>query len=220
MYVVAAPAGSGKTSAFPGDFFGCDYFNADSYAAMPNGGLYVGIPRSIREEVGPICEKFIQDRIAAGGDFAIETTLRSKIVFDRTRQAHEVGFAVNFRFVCVDSIGTSVKRITQRAYQGGNSGSEDTIRTIRVMSLGNFSRVLDELGRTVDFLNVYDNSAHGAAPELVASFQGREIAFLALELTVWLSDALEQTPYNTKSLRACSEQGEPLSDPDWPKSSS
>ena len=33
MYVVAGPAGSGKTSAFPGSRFGCDYFNADDYAA-------------------------------------------------------------------------------------------------------------------------------------------------------------------------------------------
>jgi hypothetical protein len=49
MYVVAGPAGSGKTSAFPGDSFGCDYFNADHYAAMLNGGSYIGIPKSIRE---------------------------------------------------------------------------------------------------------------------------------------------------------------------------
>jgi hypothetical protein len=34
MYVVAGPSGSGKTSAFPGSQFGCDYFNADDYAAF------------------------------------------------------------------------------------------------------------------------------------------------------------------------------------------
>ncbi len=65
MYVVAGPSGSGKTSAFPGSRFGCDYFNADDYAAHLNSGSYVGIPKSIRETVGPICEKFIQDHIAA-----------------------------------------------------------------------------------------------------------------------------------------------------------
>ena len=70
MYVVAGPAGSGKTSAFPGDSFGCDYFNADHHAAMLNGGSYIGIPKSIREIVGPMCEKFIQDHIASGTDFA------------------------------------------------------------------------------------------------------------------------------------------------------
>jgi hypothetical protein len=45
MYVVAGPAGSGKTSAFPGSQFGCDYFNADDHAAQLNGGSYVGILR-------------------------------------------------------------------------------------------------------------------------------------------------------------------------------
>ena len=48
MYVVAGPAGSGKTSAFPCDSFGCDYFNADHYAAMLNGGSYVGILTTAR----------------------------------------------------------------------------------------------------------------------------------------------------------------------------
>jgi hypothetical protein len=65
MYVVAGPSGSRKTSAFPGSQFGCDYFNADDHAAQLNGGSYIGIPRSIRAIVAPICEKFIQDHIAA-----------------------------------------------------------------------------------------------------------------------------------------------------------
>jgi predicted ABC-type ATPase len=220
MYVVAGPAGSGKTSAFPGDSFGCDYFNADNYAAMLNGGSYVGIPRSIRAAVGPICEKFIQDHIAAGRDFATETTLRSTIVFDQMRQAHDAKFVVRFTYVCVDSIGISVKRVTQRAYQGGHSGSEETVRDIRAKSLGNVPRVFDELGNTVDLLDVYDNSEHGTAPRLIASFRGREITFLATELPAWMIDALKRTPYSANRLQACSEQGAPLPDFGWPKSTS
>src|ERR1019366_9776382 len=104
MYVVAGPSGSGKTSAFPGSQFGCETFNADDYAAQLNGGSYVGIPKSIRAISGPICEKFIQDHIAAGKDFATETTLRSTSVFDQMKQAHEAGFGVEFTFVCVDTI--------------------------------------------------------------------------------------------------------------------
>ena len=96
MYVVAGPSGSGKTSAFPGIRFGCDYFNADDHAAQFNGGSYIGIPRSIRAIVAPICETFIQDHIGAGNDFATETTLRSTIAFDQMRQAHDAGFGVEF----------------------------------------------------------------------------------------------------------------------------
>jgi len=213
MYVVAGPAGSGKSTAFPGDGFGCDYFNADNYAAMLNGGSYVGIPKSIRTAAGPICEKFIQDHIALGRDFATETTLRSPIVFDQMKQAHSAGFAVSFRYVCVDSFSTSVKRVTQRAYQGGHSGSEDTVREIRSKSLANFRRVFEELGRTVDFLNVYDNSTHAKPPKLIASFQAREIVLLGPQIPPWLVKALEQTPYETPKLLALFQQRQPLPEP-------
>ena len=210
MYVVAGPSGSGKTSAFPGSQFGCDYFNADDHAAQLNGGSYVGIPRSIRAIVGPICEKFIHDHIAAGKDFATETTLRSTIVFDQMKQAHQAGFVVRFRYVCVDSLDKSVDRVAGRAFLGGHSGSEDTVRDIRSKSLGNFRRVLDELGKTIDLLDIYDNSAFEMKPKLIASFLGREITFLASELPAWMDEALGQTPYSTVKLREFFEQGQPL----------
>ena len=210
MYVVAGPSGSGKTSAFPGSQFGCDYFNADDHAAQLNGGSYVGIPRSIRAIVGPICEKFIHDHIAAGKDFATETTLRSTIVFDQMKQAHQAGFVVRFRYVCVDSLDKSVDRVAGRAFLGGHSGSEDTVRDIRSKSLGNFRRVLDELGKTIDLLDIYDNSAFEMKPKLIASFLGREITFLASELPAWMDEALGQTPYSTVKLREFFEQKKPL----------
>jgi predicted ABC-type ATPase len=210
MYVVAGPSGSGKTSAFPGSQFGCDYFNADDYAAQLNGGSYIGIPMSIRREVWPVCEKFIQDHIAAARDFATETTLRSSIIFDQMRQAHEAGFDVRFRYVSVDSIAMSIDRVANRADMGGHSGSEDTVRDIRTKSLGNLPRVLDELGKTVDYLNIYDNSAFGAPPKLIASFLGREVTFLESELPAWMDEALGQTPYSTAKLREFFEQGKAL----------
>lgn len=210
MYVVAGPAGSGKTSAFPGDSFGCDYFNADHYAAMLNGGSYIGISKSIRKEVGPICEKFIQDHIAAGKDFATETTLRSTIVFDQMKQAHEAGFSVSFIYICVDSIGTSVKRVKQRAFMGGHSASEETVQSIRAKSLANLRRAFDDLGHTIDFFEIYDNTALGMSPELIASFLGRKIAFLAPRFPAWMDEALGQTPYYTSRLRKFFEQGKSL----------
>jgi len=207
MYVVAGPAGSGKTSAFPGSQFGCDYFNADDHAAQLNGGSYVGIPKSIRAIVGPICEKFIQDHIAAGKDFAIETTLRSTIVFDQMKHAHQAGFVVRFRYVCVDSLDKAIDRVAGRATLGGHSGSEDTVRDIRSKSLVNLRRAFDELGETIDLFDLYDNSALGMPPKLIASFLGREITFLAAELPAWMDEALGQTPYSTAKLREFFEQG-------------
>jgi predicted ABC-type ATPase len=175
-----------------------------------NGGSYIGIPRSIRAIVGPICEKFIQDHIAAGKDFATETTLRTTIVLNQMKQAHEAGFDVRFRYVSVDSVSTSIDRVANRADLGGHSGSEDTVCEIRSKSLGNLPRVLDELGKTVDSLNLYDNSAFGMPPKLIASFLGREITFLAPELPAWMDEALGQTRYSTVKLREFFEQGKPL----------
>lgn len=210
MYVVAGPSGSGKTSAFPGSQFGCDYFNADDYAAHLNCGSYIGIPTSIRAIVGPICEKFIQDHITASRDFATETTLRSTIVFDQMKQAHAAGFVVRFRYVCVDSLGKAIDRVANRADLGGHSGSEDTVRKIRSSSLGNLSRVLDELGETIDLLDLFDNSVYKTQPKRIASFQGREITFLDAELPAWMDEALGQTPYSTVKLREFFAQGKPL----------
>jgi len=213
MYVVAGPAGSGKSTAFPGDSFGCEYFNADNHAAMLNGGSYVGIPKSIRAEVGPICEKFIQDHIASGKDFATETTLRSSIVFDQIKQASEAGFEVRFTYVCVADAGISIRRVTQRAYQGGHSGSEDTVLDIRSKSLANFPRALDELSRTINLLDIFDNSALDARPERIASFHAREIAFLTPQVPPWLEQALEPTAYSTPKLLALFQKKLPLPEP-------
>jgi predicted ABC-type ATPase len=210
MHVVAGPAGSGKTSAFPGDSFGCDYFNADHHAAMLNGGTYIGIPNSIRKQVGPICEKFIQDHIANGINFATETTLRSAIVFDQMKQAHDAGFSVNFTYICVDNFGTSVKRVKQRAFMGGHSASEETVQDIRSKSLFNLRRAFDELGKTIDLFDIYDNSVLGMPPKLIASFLGREITFLDSQLPAWMDEALGQTPYSAVKLREFFAQGKSL----------
>jgi hypothetical protein len=70
--------------------------------------------------------------------------------------------------------------------------------------------VLDELGKTVDLLGIYDNSAFGVPPKLIASFLGREITFLASELPAWIDEALGQTPYSAGKLREFFEQGKSL----------
>jgi predicted ABC-type ATPase len=195
MYVVAGPPGSGKSTAFPLDAFGCDYFNADNHAAMLNGGSYVGIPRSIRAEVVPICEAFIQDHIAQRRDFATETTFRSPIVFDQMGQARKAGFVVRLIYVCVDNLETSVKRIKQRAYLGGHSASENTIREIRSTSLTNFLRAFDELGTKIDSIDVYDNSAYGLRPEFFGMFEiSSNFVSQSPKIPVWIREALNHAP--------------------------
>lgn len=53
------------------------------------------------------------------------------------------------------------------------------------------------------------NSATGVPPKLIASFQGREITFLAPEPPAWMDEAPRQTPYSAVKLREFFEQRRP-----------
>jgi predicted ABC-type ATPase len=93
---------------------------------------------------------------------------------------------------------------------GGHSASEETVQDIRSKSLFNLRRAFEELGKAIDSFDIYDNSALGMPPKLIASFLGREITFLASKLPAWIDEALGQTPYSTVKLREFFEQGKPL----------
>jgi hypothetical protein len=66
------------------------------------------------------------------------------------------------------------------------------------------------LGKTINLLNLYDNSTFEFAPKLIASFIGREITFLAPELPAWMDEALGKAPYSTARLRKFFAQGKSL----------
>src|SRR6187549_310701 len=113
MIVVAGPPGSGKTSSFPVTAFGVDAFNIDDRCAQILGS-YRAIPRHVRRAVARECERFVQDHIAAGHSFAVETI-----------------------FVATDSIDENIARIVQRAQGGGHGASEREVRAIHEASLAN-----------------------------------------------------------------------------------
>jgi predicted ABC-type ATPase len=79
MIVIAGPAGSGKSTAFPVAATGVDFFNIDDYAAVLNGGSYRDIPPEIRARANRECEAFIATHIRERKSFAVETTLRAAI---------------------------------------------------------------------------------------------------------------------------------------------
>jgi len=122
-------------------------------------------------------------------------------------------FVVRFIYVCVDGVNTSIDRVAGRAVLGGHSGSEDTVRDIRAKSLAHLPRALHELGKTIDILEIYDNSAFGIPPKMIAAFQGRQIVLLDAQIPPWLVQALEQTPYASAKLLALFQQKELLPEP-------
>jgi hypothetical protein len=71
-------------------------------------------------------------------------------------------------------------------------------------------QAFDDLGNSIDLFDLYDNSAFGTPPKVVASFVGREITFLADELPGWMDEALGQTAYSSEKLRELFEQGKAM----------
>lgn len=92
MFVVAGPPGSGKTTAFPVTSFGVDAFNIDDRCAQVLGS-YRAIPRNIRRAVATECESFVNEHIANGRSFAVETTLRTTAAVEQARTAAQAGFS-------------------------------------------------------------------------------------------------------------------------------
>ncbi len=163
MIVIAGPPGSGKSTTFPVSGFGLDYFNADDRAAELNGGSYLAIPLSVRQQVNREFESFILGHIRSRKSLAFETTLRSPVTFEQAEIAREEGFTVEMRYLALESFDLHLENIKVRADKGGHSAPEPVLRAIYDASLKNLPRAIREL----DAVFVYDNSQWGTPPVLL-----------------------------------------------------
>jgi len=164
MLVVAGPPGSGKTTYFPVSAFGVDSFNIDDRCAQILGS-FRAISHDVRRAVAEECERFVNDRIAHGQAFAVETTLRTAAPIAQARLARRHGFLTHLRFVATDSVEENVSRVLRRAQSGGHGASERDIRAIFAASIGNLRQAIDAFER----VRVYDSTAPWTAPRHVAT---------------------------------------------------
>lgn len=190
MFIIAGPPGGGKTSVLSRVNFDGPSFNADDRAAQLNNGSYVGIPQSIRTIVNREFENFVQEQIRCGNSFAIETTLRSTISFEQAKLAKSHGFDVTMRYVALASVEQHIERVIRRAFRGGHSASEPTLRRIHAASMSNLPLALNPAASGVDFLRVYDNSVLEASPLLVLVADHGRITYQAPDLPDWVRNAL------------------------------
>ena len=120
MVIVAGPSGSGKSHHFPVDSFGVDGFNVDARAASYNGGSFRGIPRAVRLRAQQECETFVEEHIARGSSFAVESTLRSSVAIEQARRARSAGFETRMIFVIGGSADECVRRVAMRGLGGAD----------------------------------------------------------------------------------------------------
>lgn len=171
MVVIAGPPGSGKSSRFPLSTFGVDFFNADDRAAELNRGSFRKISSQIRTQVNVKFERWILQHIRAREGFALETTLRSPITFEQSRQAHEQGFWTTLDYVAAGGVKESVRRIMERSYRGGHSASERLVTEIYGKSTQNLLTALDFSRSRIEIVRIYDNSVVGGHVRQVLSFR-------------------------------------------------
>ena len=188
MFVVAGPAGSGKSSFFPLSHFGVDFFTVDDRAAELHGS-YEGISPEARAQAGRDCEAFIRDHIEARRSFAVETTLRTEVSLAQARAAHTAGFATILVYVGTDDPAINVERVRLRGLQGKHSAPATLIRDIYAASLANLRRAC----AVFDVVRIYDNSGPVAEhPEPVA-FVDAGVVRLPPGAPAWIADALGLT---------------------------
>lgn len=200
MIVVAGPPGSGKSTAFPADYFRnerIDYFNADARATELNGGSAIAIPDSVRRVANREFESFIHRHIEHQVTFAIETTLRSDVTFRQAEQARKAGFETAMHYLALNNVLENLDRVRIRADAGGHSAPESKLREIHGNSLRNLPTAL----KTFDRVRVYDNSRFGVQPELLLESEHGRVRYLAAASPEWLERALLGTDYELQTVR-------------------
>lgn len=163
IIVIAGPNGAGKTT-FAREYLtkevpGLSFVNGDDIAAE----LSPGDPDAAAQQAGRIVLRRMDAYVAAGRDFAIETTLSGRAYAARIRRWRAKGYRVAVIYLRLSSAEQAVERVARRVREGGHSVPESVIRRRFDRGWGNF---LELYRRVADEWRGYDNS--GETPVLMA----------------------------------------------------
>lgn len=162
IVIIAGPNGAGKTT-FAREFLPneahCPVFiNADLIAA----GLSPFAPEVAAIKAGRLMLQSIDEHVAKGDSFALETTLSG------LHYAHEIpawraaGYAVKLIFLELPNAETAIARVAARVAQGGHNIPAETIRRRFETGRKNFHTIYKAL---VDVWLHFDNA--GDQPQLL-----------------------------------------------------
>ena len=162
IIIIAGHNGAGKTT-FARDFLPSEahtlrFINADLIAA----GLAPFNPESAAFKAGRLMLQEIDECVAAGHDFAFETTLSGLSYLRKIKRWQTLGYQVKLWFLSLPSEDVAVSRVAQRVLQGGHNIPEQVIRRRYQAGLNNFNQ---RYNRVVDSWMLYDN--YGMVPSLI-----------------------------------------------------
>ena len=128
LYIISGCNGAGKTTVsyiiLP-EMLDCkEFVNADEIAR----GISPFKPESVSIQAGKIMIERMDNLMSNGTDFAIETTLATRIYAKIIKYAQERGYRVTLLFFWLSMPNLAVERVKMRVASGGHNIEEKTIR--------------------------------------------------------------------------------------------
>jgi predicted ABC-type ATPase len=128
LYIIAGCNGAGKTTAsftiLP-DILSCkEFVNADNIAY----GISPFNVEGVAIEAGKIMLRRIEELLAEGGDFAIETTLATRSYVSLVKRAQAIGYTVKVLYIWLESPDLALTRVSERVKRGGHNIPPDVVK--------------------------------------------------------------------------------------------
>jgi predicted ABC-type ATPase len=127
LYIIAGCNGAGKTTAsytvLP-ELFNCrEFVNADTIASQ----ISPDDPESAALEAGRIMLVRINDLLAKGIDFALETTLSTRSYVSFIKKAKTLDYEVTLLYFWLSSPQIAISRVAKRVSGGGHHIPDDVV---------------------------------------------------------------------------------------------
>jgi predicted ABC-type ATPase len=128
LYIIAGCNGAGKTTAsltiLP-EILNCrEFVNADNIAA----GISPFNVEGVAVEAARIMLHRINELLAIGSDFGIETTLATRSYVNLVRKAQAMGYTVSLIYIWLTSPDLALQRVAERVRKGGHNIPEHVVR--------------------------------------------------------------------------------------------
>ncbi|NLJ83275.1 MAG: zeta toxin [Bacteroidales bacterium] len=155
LYIISGCNGSGKTTAsftvLPETLACLEFLNADEIAR----GLSPLNPDKAAIEAGRMIIKRIDKLLPSKVDFAVETTLSTKVYAKTVEKAKEFGYKTTLIFFWLDSVDLAIERVKLRVVEGGHNVPQTTITRRYYSGIKNLFHLYMPI---CDYWMIFDNS--------------------------------------------------------------
>lgn len=160
LYIIAGCNGAGKTTAsytiLP-EILKCkEFVNADEIAH----GISPFNSENVAFQAGRIMLQRIDELLAAGESFSIETTLATRSWVSLINEAKAQGYVVNLLFFWLNGPELAIQRVAKRVSEGGHDIPKDIIIRRYQRGIDNFFKLYKDV---VDSWMLVDNASNPRA---------------------------------------------------------